>query len=60
MNRDYVVSLLNQNGIQIEEEKRMNNDLGVVLKTYEGCFPFLSPSACLDQFPAGVLRPHPQ
>ena len=37
MNRDYVVSLLNQNGIQIEEEKRMNNDLGVVLKTYEGC-----------------------
>lgn len=37
MNRDYVVSLLNQNSIQIEEEKRMPNDLGVVLKTYEGC-----------------------
>ena len=37
MNRDYVVSLLNQNSIQIEEEKRMTNDLGVVLRTYEGC-----------------------
>lgn len=37
MNRDYVVSILNQNNIQIQEEKRMKNDLGVVLKTYEGC-----------------------
>ncbi|SFP83415.1 Predicted nucleotide-binding protein containing TIR-like domain [Butyrivibrio proteoclasticus] len=37
MTRDYVASLLNQNNIKIEEEKRMNNDLGVVLKTYEGC-----------------------
>ena len=35
MNRDYVVSLLNQNSILIEEEKRMTNNLGVILKTYE-------------------------
>ena len=37
MDRDYVVSLLNQNSIRIEEEKRMTNDLGIVLRTYEGC-----------------------
>ena len=37
MNRDYVVSLLNQNNILIEEEKRMPNDLGTVLRTYNGC-----------------------
>ena len=37
MNRDYVVSLLNQNNIIIEEEKRMPNDLGTVLRTYNGC-----------------------
>ena len=37
MNRDYVVSLLNQNNISIEEEKRMPNDLGTVLRTYNGC-----------------------
>lgn len=37
MNRDDVKSLLNRNGIKIEEENRMNNNLGVVLKTVEGC-----------------------
>ena len=37
MNRDYVVSLLNRNNIDIIEEKRMNNGLGTVIKTVEGC-----------------------
>jgi len=37
MDKDYVVSILNQNGVQIIDEYRMNNNLGVVLKTYEGC-----------------------
>lgn len=37
MNRDYVVSLLNRNNVRLKEEKRMNNNLGVVLKTLDGC-----------------------
>jgi predicted nucleotide-binding protein len=37
MTRDYVASLLNQNKIRIEEEKRMSNNLGTVLRTSEGC-----------------------
>ncbi len=37
MNRDYVVSLLIQNNIQIKEEKRMTNNLGTVIRTVEGC-----------------------
>lgn len=37
MERDYVVSLLNKSKIHIAEEKRMNNDLGTVLKTLDGC-----------------------
>ena len=37
MNRDYVVSLLIQNNIQINDEKRMTNNLGTVIKTVEGC-----------------------
>lgn len=37
MNRDHVVSLIKQNNIRIIEEKRMNNNLGIVLKTDEGC-----------------------
>lgn len=37
MNRDYVVSLLKQNDIPIEEEKRMPNNHGIVLRTCDGC-----------------------
>ncbi len=37
MNRDYVVSLLIQNNIQINDEKRMTNNLGTVIKTVDGC-----------------------
>ena len=37
MNRDYVVSLLIQNNIQIKEEKRMTNNLGTLIRTVEGC-----------------------
>lgn len=37
MTRDYVVSLLKQNNVNIESENRMNNNLGTVLKTYAGC-----------------------
>ncbi len=37
MNRDYVVSLLIQNNIQINDEKRMTNNHGTVIKTVEGC-----------------------
>ena len=34
---DKFIKKLNRNGIKIEEENRMNNNLGVVLKTVEGC-----------------------
>lgn len=37
MNRDYVLSLMRQNGITVTNESRMNNNLGTVLKTAEGC-----------------------
>ena len=37
MNKSDVVILLQQNNIQIESEYRMNNNLGIVLRTYEGC-----------------------
>lgn len=37
MTRDYVVSLLKQNNVNIESENRMNNNLGTVLRTYTGC-----------------------
>ena len=37
MNKDYVLSLMRQNGITVTNESRMNNNLGTVLKTAEGC-----------------------
>lgn len=37
MTRDYVVSLLKQNSVNIESENRMNNNLGTVLRTHTGC-----------------------
>ena len=35
--KEYIVSLLHKNNIEIADEKRMVNDLGFVIKTTEGC-----------------------